>query len=282
MTLFKQYLEPTEGFWGPTTSTIDWCEENYVVSFFIAEFINTLSNSFFILLAVYAMWSSIKNRFELRFTLISFGFALVGIGSWLFHMTLKYEYQLLDELPMIYATCIPLWSVFSEDKSQSMSWAIGWSIVIGSNLLTAIYLHFKDPTIHQVAYALINVLIIIRSHLLTLKYVKNEPDRKRLFKIMVSGVATFLTGYFLWNLDVHFCSSWIGIRRVLGIPLGFLFELHGWWHILTGTGVYYYVVYLEYLRLFIIKRENEYLYIERFGFLPDLMAKNKGNERKKE
>lgn len=282
MTLFKQYLEPTEGFWGPPTSTIDWCEENYVVSFFIAEFINTLSNSFFILLAVYAMSSSIKNRFELRFTLISFGFALVGIGSWLFHMTLKYEYQLLDELPMIYATCIPLWSVFSEDKSQSMSWAIGWSIVIGSNLLTAIYLHFKDPTIHQVAYALINVLIIIRSHLLTLKYVKNEADRKRLFKIMVSGVATFLTGYFLWNLDVHFCSSWIGIRRVLGIPLGFLFELHGWWHILTGTGVYYYVVYLEYLRLFIIKRENEYLYIERFGFLPDLMAKNKGNERKKE
>ena len=26
------------GFWGKTTSTLDWCEENYVTSFYIAEF----------------------------------------------------------------------------------------------------------------------------------------------------------------------------------------------------------------------------------------------------
>lgn len=27
-----------EGYWGPTTSTLDWCEENYAVTLFIAEF----------------------------------------------------------------------------------------------------------------------------------------------------------------------------------------------------------------------------------------------------
>lgn len=27
-----------EGFWGDVTSTLDWCEENYVVSAFLAEF----------------------------------------------------------------------------------------------------------------------------------------------------------------------------------------------------------------------------------------------------
>lgn len=26
------------GYWGPTTSTLDWCEENYAVTLFIAEF----------------------------------------------------------------------------------------------------------------------------------------------------------------------------------------------------------------------------------------------------
>lgn len=27
-----------EGYWGPTTSTLDWCEENYAVTRYIAEF----------------------------------------------------------------------------------------------------------------------------------------------------------------------------------------------------------------------------------------------------
>jgi len=27
-----------EGFWGEVTSTLDWCEENYAVSAFLAEF----------------------------------------------------------------------------------------------------------------------------------------------------------------------------------------------------------------------------------------------------
>lgn len=27
-----------EGYWGSTTSTLDWCEENYAVTWYIAEF----------------------------------------------------------------------------------------------------------------------------------------------------------------------------------------------------------------------------------------------------
>lgn len=271
---------PDGGYWDKVTSTIDWCEENYVVTPYIAEAMNTLSNSVFIILAGYAMYSAFKNHLEVRFILISFGFALVGVGSWLFHMTLKYEFQLLDELPMIYATCIPMWSVFSEGVTTKKSITIGTSVLFGANLLTAVYLYFKDPTIHQVAYALLNVFIVGRSHYLTLKFVKDPVDRAKLFRTMIRGVGTFLTGYALWNMDVHFCNSWIKLRRNIGMPYGFFFELHSWWHVLTGTGVYFYVVYLEYLRVLLLKQEDHYVLVEHLGFLPEVQRLEKPISKK--
>lgn len=273
---------PDGGYWNKVTSTIDWCEENYVVTPYIAEAINTISNSVFILLAGYAMWSSLRNKLEIRFFLISFGFALVGVGSWLFHMTLKYEFQLLDELPMIYATCIPMWSVFSEGVTTKKSITIGTSVLVGANLLTAVYLYFKDPTIHQVAYALLNVFIVGRSYHLTLKFVDDAKARQQLYTTMLRGIGTFLLGYFLWNLDVHFCNGWISLRRSIGMPYGFFFELHGWWHVLTGTGVYYYVVYLEYLRIFLLKQENDYKFVEHLGFFPEVVLLDKSEKKKDE
>lgn len=42
-TAMTEQAEPT-GYWGPQTSTIEWCEENYAVSPYIAEFWNTISS----------------------------------------------------------------------------------------------------------------------------------------------------------------------------------------------------------------------------------------------
>lgn len=272
----KEYPDtPYPGYWEGVTSTIDWCEENYVVTPYIAEAMNTISNAVFILLAIFAMQSAYRNNFEVRFVLISFGFMLVGVGSWLFHMTLKYEFQLLDELPMIYATCVPLWSIFSEGKSYGQSVAVGTAVAFGANLLTAVYLYFKDPTIHQVAYAIMNVLIVYVSYGLAQKYATNQKRKSDLFKVMVQGIVIFLSGYLLWNMDVHLCKSWISLRRNIGMPYGFFFELHAWWHILTGTGVYFYVVYLEYLRVMILGKEKDYVLVHHFFFLPELKLKSK-------
>lgn len=37
-----------------------------------------------------------------RYQIIFCSLLTVGVGSWMFHMTLQYEMQLLDELPMVW------------------------------------------------------------------------------------------------------------------------------------------------------------------------------------
>ncbi|OBA19991.1 alkaline phytoceramidase [Metschnikowia bicuspidata var. bicuspidata NRRL YB-4993] len=265
--------EQSNGFWGAPTSTIDWCEENYVVSPYVAEALNTVTNAGFIFFAGFAIVHAWKNKLEMRFLISACGFLLVGVGSWLFHMTLRYEYQLLDELPMIYATCIPFWSVFSELRDGKGSLYVGVSTFVAANLLTWIYLKFKDPTIHQAAYGLMNAAIVFRSYRLTRDHVPNRDSAAILNRTMFTGVLIFGLGYILWNMDIHLCEYARAARREVGMPYGFLLEGHGWWHLLTGTGVYFYLVYEEYLRCWLTGTQRFYL-LERKCFLPVVVLKN--------
>ena len=42
-----------EGFWGAVESSIDWCERNYAVSYYVAEYYNTISNVALLLLGLW-------------------------------------------------------------------------------------------------------------------------------------------------------------------------------------------------------------------------------------
>ncbi|GMM35122.1 alkaline dihydroceramidase [Saccharomycopsis crataegensis] len=279
-------IDTVSSYWGSeVTATIDWCEENNVISYYIAEFVNTITNSFFMFLACFAILRSVQNGFEKRFILGNCGFLLVGIGSWLFHMTLMYEFQLLDELPMLYATCVPFWSIFSKGKSPKQTFIIGVLVTTLAGLMTAIYLIIKDPTFHQACYAFLNFMIIGKSyHTITTSVdnVKYKKEISTMIMLMVKGVGSFLFGYFLWNLDIHLCSQVTQLKRFVGLPYGFLLEGHGWWHLFTGLGVYHYDIFLEYLRLFEIGKQDDYCLTTKFYILPDIETKDRQVTEKKE
>jgi hypothetical protein len=87
-------------------STVDWCEQNYILSEYVAEYWNTLTGLCLILSGIwyyknYSSWINENHLHKYTFIRISALLVFVGIGTMLFHSTLYYPFQLLDELPMI-------------------------------------------------------------------------------------------------------------------------------------------------------------------------------------
>lgn len=87
-------------------STVDWCEQNYILSEYVAEYWNTLTGFCLIVSGVLYYknnysWIQENSRNKISFVKISALLVFVGVGTILFHSTLYYPFQLLDELPMI-------------------------------------------------------------------------------------------------------------------------------------------------------------------------------------
>ncbi|KAJ1304590.1 hypothetical protein OPQ81_005733 [Rhizoctonia solani] len=170
----------TSGFWGNHTSTIDWCESNYVHTRFIAETYNTLSNIPFVVLAVVGAVAVLRPNGELRplpharrFMLMHALLALVGTGSFVFHATLKWKAQVMfDEMPMLLVTCAALYSIRVPLKPQALGlrkdstisdvdkdpdfwlrlrWRIGTPLF--ALCTCAIYLLYPVPLLHQFTFA---------------------------------------------------------------------------------------------------------------------------------
>ena len=116
---FEEGHHDHAGFWGTPTSSIDWCERNYTVSYYIAEFWNTISNLAFIIVGVMGIIQAIRHRYEPRFVLIAIGITIVGFGSSAFHGTLLYEYQMADELPMIWSIMVWNYAMFLMESSTA-------------------------------------------------------------------------------------------------------------------------------------------------------------------
>ena len=98
---FVSLDRPLTTDWGHHTGTIDWCETNYSHSRYIAEFVNSLTNFPSIFLGLYGLYHTQTQGIPLRYGLCFLGLSLIGVGSFGFHASLRWEWQLMDELPMV-------------------------------------------------------------------------------------------------------------------------------------------------------------------------------------
>ncbi|XP_063162026.1 alkaline ceramidase 3 isoform X2 [Candoia aspera] len=236
------------GYWGPPTSTLDWCEENYVVSSYVAEFWNTVSNLIFILPPIYGAIQSYKDGLEKRYIIAYLCVTAVGLGSWCFHMTLKYEMQLLDELPMIYSCCVFVYCLYECFKyKKTINYPLLFLLIAYSIGVSIVYLNWKQPIFHQVMYGSLVAVLVLRSVYIVLWV---YPWLRGLG---YTSLTVFLLGFFLWNVDNIFCNKLRSVRERLPPVVGAVTQFHAWWHIFTGLGSYLHILFSLYSRTLYLK-----------------------------
>ncbi|KZT08705.1 alkaline phytoceramidase [Laetiporus sulphureus 93-53] len=258
-------------FWGPVTATLDWCEANYQFSSYIAETANTFSNLFTVGLALFGAYQARAQSLPPRYLAGYSGFALVGVGSFIFHATLLFEAQLADELPMVYVAsycCAILFDTTRgfglKDSRRALSLA---AAVISFNVLfTWSYYISRNPIYHQVVFAALLGITGVRTIYLLRdqEIAKRVPEevKSTVARLFSFGAATFAFGFFVWNLDNIFCGTITRWKHALGWPAAFILEGHSWWHILTATGTYLMLVGNTYFTLCI---KDDY---QNFGIEP--------------
>jgi dihydroceramidase len=244
----------SSGFWAPQTSAANFCEIDYNVSHYIAEFINTLSNLAYIWQAVITLPSSQRGGGrELalwNWPISNLALVLVGLGSGAFHLTLLHEAQIVDESGMyaiVGALDYRLWTHGAsplETLSLGLLLAgavfgvIGWNFTQGDGK--------ADTAVHLVLFIALLTALWPRA-LYMIK--KQSRERKattgskgkdevagKLMREFKLGVVYFFSGFGLWLIDGGFCHGLRDIRAVIGMPLAWLLEFHGWWHLLTAMG----------------------------------------------
>ncbi|KAI9476937.1 alkaline ceramidase 3-like protein [Coemansia mojavensis] len=240
----------TAYYWGERTSTIDWCEENYAISNYVAEFWNTFTNAVMITLAVLGIQSSIRHKHGKRITAMYIGLLLVGCGSTSFHATLKYTTQMLDELPMLYLCGLALYSLL--EINTDIVHGIKVPILLGlfQISVTLIYLFWiQNPVFHQVAFA----IMVLGSIYLAFRRLNelqiSKETRRTMSRLHIVGQLGMWGGFLVWNIDNIFCHQLRSYRSYLGMPLDGILQLHGWWHIMTAYGSAYLIMWAHMIKL---------------------------------
>ncbi|KAJ1532544.1 Alkaline ceramidase 3, partial [Cladochytrium tenue] len=127
---------------------------NYVVTRYLAEFWNAISNGWFILLALGGLATVHRLQLGWRAAVSFMWIAAVGLGSFAFHATLKFESQMMDELPMIYGTCFFTFFI-TQTFGDRHKIATAIFLFLYGVAVTAVYLYNRNPVFHEVAYGLL-------------------------------------------------------------------------------------------------------------------------------
>ena len=204
-----------------STSSEDWCEPNYAVTPYIAEFWNTLSSVPIILFALTALYIGVSQGFRKRFLVPTACTALVGVGSIVFHASLQYWGQAMDELFMVYAATAYMCMIAFSDRTIPARFIVPAALTLDA-AFTGAYVYLRSGPFFIFFVVIFGVLSTwlcyasLQMHRRTF-----SPILQRLFW---AGQLTWLGGFgIFWFPDKLACEY---VQR---------FHLHAFFHLCVAT-----------------------------------------------
>ena len=260
-----------DGYWEPHSSSIDFCETNYLHTNLIVEIHNVWSSIlglslFGIVGIIYGNPTNERRTFIYYFILFK-----IDIGSACLHGTLHWYYQSSDELPMLWLVLCGVYAVIEVDSpaGQPKYPNLALYLIGVSCLNTAIYYRFQHLFIvffinfNMIVYAMVYKHLQIAWRIY--KRVKEEERlkeeeattkgnssnnwRTRNDKIALKfyiwhAIVYTLIASPLWVLDQFHCEYLLPIynNKLPGVLQGC--TLHVLWHVFAGLGAYYFGQFL--------------------------------------
>lgn len=244
------YHDSARGLWAQTAS-IDWCESNYEISYYVAEFWNTISNLAFILPQLAQFVSLAKHKcVEPAFNKAFLSLALVGIGSFCFHMTLARPMQMFDETSMILVSLHSFYLLYIIKKPDVNKPKLMAGLLCYGLLFLSLYAFLVDwPIFHHSTFG----LLVYASMFIGYQLKRTYGSHYKFWTVFILQHLAFA----FWAFDKHYCEILTQFRDN-HVPLVFrpVFQFHAIWHLLMGLSSHIFICGVIRLRAWIKHKEE--------------------------
>jgi dihydroceramidase len=181
-------------YWGPEDTSVHFCEKKYDQVWWVAEFFNTISSVFYIIVGLFFLGSHLD---RLGKAIIG-----VGIGAGILHMTLRYYGQWIDEIAMLI-----LCFLCAKEVKKSLSNYLLIPIIYLYSVLNQYFVYFF------VIFTLSQFYIV---------YYGFKQTRKKGRICILCYILFFIMGASCWLADQLLCEQ---VQQ---------YQLHAWWHFFTA------------------------------------------------
>lgn len=252
------------GLWA-NTATIDWCESNYEVSYYIAEFWNTISNLAFIIPQL-SQYLKLRNQksVEPAYNNAFLSLALVGLGSFCFHMTLSRPMQMFDETSMILVSLHGFYLLYIIKRPKVNRTFLASLLVVYGFIFLSLYVFLVHlPIFHHTTFG----LLVYASVFIGYQLKQLHGPHYKFWTVLIMQHSAFA----FWLFDKHYCDL-LTYLRDNHVPevLKPLLQFHALWHLLMGLGSHIFFCGIIRLRAWTKYREEFAIRYKHFGFWIEL------------